>query len=439
MSKRNSMENSQKFINWDCKITKGSYSRFLIILILTLCTSCQQTKASSNINLSPAKVPESAQKEMPPYVAEPGKENLKYGFIDHRGKFIVAPKFRIASCFKGGLASVITDKGHAYIDRLGHFITKPGEYITGHGSSCNDSWPNYNERLYSVEQNFRISNSKSNRQPGMQSYFGYVDSQGRLVIPLAPYLYAEDFSDGMARVTIATEATSDEIEAAKRRGAGPKPGTKVGYIDTTGKLVIPAKFDGAEGFRWGIAKVRVERYELDPDNPGQKKTVTTYGFIDKQGRYLVEPTTDLSDSAYGCKVSEQLIKNSQILMGKDALSKESPAIKQLCDSPDSAITRDGFVPLDLDLLPSSDVDQVLKNQAGKQLFPGKSSNSAPGAYYQRVDGGINEGLALIERDDGYKCFIDNQGKFVIPCKYKDATAFSEGVAAVAIEIDPKKK
>ncbi len=430
------MEDSQKVAGWGCKVPKGSYLGFLLILILTLCTSCQQTKAFSNISLSPEKVPESAQKEIPPYVAEPGKENLRYGFIDRTGKFIVTPKFRIASCFKGGLASVITGKGHAYIDKLGHFITKPGEYITGHGSSCNNSWPNYSERLYLVEQDFRISDSRSNRQPEIRSCFGYVDLQGKLVIPLASYLYAEDFSDGMARVTIATEATSDEIEAAKRRGAGPKPGTKVGYIDTTGKLVIPAKFDGAEGFRWGIAKVRVERYEPDPDSPGQKKTIITYGFIDKQGRYLVEPTTDLSNSTYGCKVSEQLIKNSQILMGKDALSKESPAIKQLCDSPDSAITRDGFVLSDLDLLPSSDVDQVLNNQAGKKLFPGKSDGSP---YYQRVDGGINEGLALIERDDGHKCFIDNQGRFVIPCKYKDASAFSEGVAAVAIEIDSKKK
>jgi hypothetical protein len=379
------------------------------------------------------------QPEITPYV-EPGNENLRYGFIDHSGQFIIPPKFKSAGCFKGGLASVITDKGHAYIDKLGHYLIKPGEYITYHSGNCDDLWPNYAEGLHMIRRDVQLLTSQDEKYVSEEKrYYGYVNMQGNVVIPLTQYLSVEDFSDGMARVYLLTEATPDEIEAAKRRGAGPEPGTKVGYIDTTGKLVIPAKFDGAEDFRWGIAKVRVEQYEPDLDNPGQKKTIITYGFIDKQGRYLVEPTTDLSNSTYGCKVSDQLIKNSQILMGKDALSKESPAIKQLCDSPDSAITRDGFVPLDLDLLPSSDVDQVLKNQAGKQLFPGKSSNSAPGAYYQRVDGGINEGLALIERDDGYKCFIDNQGKFVIPCKYKDATAFSEGVAAVAIEIDPKQK
>ncbi len=127
-------------------------------------------------------------------------------------------------------------------------------------------------------------------------------------------------------------------------------------------------------------------------------------------------------------------------MGKDAFTMNSPAIKELCADPNADKFQDGFANLDLNLPPSADVDQLLKNQAGKQLFPGKlSSSNTSGPYYQRVRDGIGERLAVIERDDGYKCFIDNQGKFVIPCKYKDADPFTEGLAAVAIEIDPKQK
>jgi WG containing repeat len=407
-----------------------------VVIALQL-TSCQLSKVLSGTVSSLQKESATPQPEITPYF-EPQNENLRYGFVDRTGQFVIPAKFRSASCFKGGLAPVTTSEGNTYIDKSGRYLVKPGDYLTYHSGNCDDIWPNYVEGLHIIRRDIQSSTSQDGKHVSeIKRYYGYVNMQGTVVIPLTQYLSVEDFSDGMAKVYLLTEATSDEIEAAKRRGAGPKPGTKVGYIDTTGKLVIPAKFDEAEGFRWGIAKVRVEWYKPDPDNPGQKKTITTYGFIDKQGRYLVKPTTDLSNSTYGCKISDQLIKNSQILMGKDALSKESPAIKQLCDSPDSAITRDGFVLSDLDLLPSSDVDQVLKNQAGKQLFPGKRSEVNP--YYQRLDTGINEGLALIERDDGYKCFINNQGKFVIPCKYKDASAFSEGVAAVAVEIDPKQK
>jgi WG containing repeat len=398
--------------------------------------SCQQIKIISKNGSVSSKASAIPQPEITPHV-EPGNENLKYGFIDRTGQFVITPKFRVASCFKGGLAPVITDKGHAFLNKGGQFITNPGEFITTHGGNCDDTWPNYLEGLYSVWNNFRLPGAKDSHQPEIQSYFGYVNAKGKLVIPLVQYSYAEDFSDGMAKVSVITQAAPDEIEAAKRRGAGYTPGTREGYIDTSGKLVIPAQFYRAERFQWGIAKVGVERYEIDSGKTGQKKTVLYYSFIDRKGRYLVDfaPT----DAGFSCKVSDQLLKNYQTFIGKDAFAKNYPKLKKICNAPDFWKIRDGFKLLDITLLPSTtDIDQVLANQTGKQLFPGKSTTGAT-TYYQRVDRGINEGLALIERDDGLKCYINNQGDFVIPCKFKEASAFSEGLAAVAIEIDPKKK
>jgi hypothetical protein len=408
-----------------------------VVIALQL-TSCQLSKILSGTVSSLPKESATPQPEITPYF-EPQNENLRYGFVDRTGQFVIPAKFKSASCFKGGLAPVTTSEGDTYIDKSGRYLIKPGDYLTYHSGNCDDIWPNYVEGLHIIRRDIQSSTSQDGKHVSeTKRYYGYVNMQGTVVIPLTQYLSVEDFSDGMARVYLLTEATSDEIEAAKRRGAGPKPGTKVGFINTTGKLVIPVKFDGAEGFRWGIAKVRVERYEPDPDNPGQKKTITTYGFIDKQGRYLVEPTTEFTDPDYSCKVLDKLFKNYQIFVGKDAFEKNSAAIKETCGPVDYWKFRDGFKPLDIDLPPSSDVDKLLTDKSGKKLFPGKSS-SAPGAYYQRVDDGINEGLALIERDDGMECFIDNQGNFVIPCKLKSARAFTEGLAAVAIEIDPKKK
>lgn len=63
--------------------------------------------------------------------------------------------------------------------------------------------------------------------------FGYIDETGKLIIP---YIYddADDFSDGMANVV--------------------KNG-KTGYIDITGKLVIPFKYESGKSFMYGYARI----------------------------------------------------------------------------------------------------------------------------------------------------------------------------------------
>jgi WG containing repeat len=417
--------------------------------LLFLTGACEQMDAKNSVQPSsdpsaatPA-ISQSSSPEVGASVDDSENKNLRYGFINHRGEFVISPKFKSASCFRAGLTTVSTEKGFALINKASKFITQPGEYLPRHPYSCDD-WPNYAEGLYLVQQDIKVSNlSQKEKEADLKPIlYGYVNDKGKVIIPLKPHLSAQPFADGMARFTDQTDQSSpDEIKVAeqenKKTGYG-SVGIRQGYMDTTGKIVIPPKFTEGEDFRWGIAKVSIERYETDPDYPGQKKAVRYYGLIDKQGRYLIEPT--LKDSQFTCVEGKLLIKNSQSLMGKDAFTMNSPAIKELCADPNADKFQDGFANLDLNLPPSADVDQLLKNQAGKQLFPGKlSSSNTSGAYYQRVRDGIGEGLAVIERDDGYKCFIDNQGKFVIPCKYKDADPFTEGLAAVAIEIDPKQK
>jgi WG containing repeat len=132
-------------------------------------------------------------------------------------------------------------------------------------------------------------------------------------------------------------------------------------------------------------------------------------------------------------------------MGKNALTMSSPAIKKyFCDTEESYFQREGFVRVDKPMPPSTTMeDQLLSNDAGKILFQGKTDLKDNSHSYQRatsdIRDGISEGLALIKRDDDLFCFITNTGTIVIPCKFKEATVFSEGLAAVAVEVDPKKK
>jgi hypothetical protein len=63
---------------------------------------------------------------------------------------------------------------------------------------------------------------------------GFVDSAGKLVVP-ARYPTASDFSDSRAMV---------------------RWGNKYGYIDLNGNLVIPARYDWAAAFEGGLALVK---------------------------------------------------------------------------------------------------------------------------------------------------------------------------------------
>ena len=79
--------------------------------------------------------------------------------------------------------------------------------------------------------------------------FGFIDKTGREVIPFK-YDGARTFSEGFARVRLKN---------------------KYGYIDTTGKEVIHCKYNWAEKFKDGFARVILN---------------DKYGFIDKTGKEI---------------------------------------------------------------------------------------------------------------------------------------------------------
>jgi DNA-binding transcriptional regulator/RsmH inhibitor MraZ len=85
--------------------------------------------------------------------------------------------------------------------------------------------------------------------------FGYIDRNGKIAIP-ARYVKAEDFSEGLAAVSL-----DDKI---------------YGYIDTNGKMTISPKFESVRQFKNGLAVIERK------DNGNSK-----YGYIDRTGKMLI--------------------------------------------------------------------------------------------------------------------------------------------------------
>ena len=128
------------------------------------------------------------------------------------------------------------------------------------------------------------------------SRFAYMNRRGQIVFKLPDNFTAEgDFHDGRAqvyvsksqrvRVRVEDEVFNEEEDVSAR-----------GYIDRTGKLLIPARFSRVEDFSEGLAVVRVGRglpiddYNITPERWKEyaDDEAKYYSCIDRTGRVVVE-------------------------------------------------------------------------------------------------------------------------------------------------------
>lgn len=116
---------------------------------------------------------------------------------------------------------------------------------------------------------------------------GYLDKAGKIAISLDPnqYSYNDDFSDGLACV----EAKTSQ---------------KYGFIDKSGKLVIPCTYKWADPFQDGYACVQNSRDK--------------YGVIDKSGNTVIPFEWDyLRNASDGLFIAENYDDDSTCLIDKN--------------------------------------------------------------------------------------------------------------------------
>jgi hypothetical protein len=100
---------------------------------------------------------------------------------------------------------------------------------------------------------------------------GFIDTSGKIAVPLK-YDMVWPFHDGLARVR-------NDIEAGTwmtMEGERPNYRYQYGFIDRSGNEVIPLQFEEASYFSDGFAMVVPANFKL-------------YGIIDKQGHFVHGP------------------------------------------------------------------------------------------------------------------------------------------------------
>ena len=167
---------------------------------------------------------------------------------------------------------------------------------------------------------------------------GYIDNTGRLIIPFK-FDSAGPFSEGLA-------------------AAGIKE--KTGYIDTTGKFVIPPRFILGAPFSSGMALVVIRRFEKD------HLQMNKLGYINRLGKLVIQPK-----EAWDSKSLH--ISYQELFFSEELVSLEQNG-------------KVGFI-----------------DKAGKQVIPPRYQNAGP----------FSEGLAAVMIKGKYG-YIDRSGKMVIP-------------------------
>jgi WG containing repeat len=245
----------------------------------------------------------------------------KYGFIDKTGKVVIPVTFDHAARFSGGLAAVMKGTKWGFIDKTGQFAI-PAIY----------------DRAENVVDGVAFVY--------LHDKWGLIDAKGKTILP-PTFDQIRDFHDGLAQVRLAgkdgfidvrghtvieLKYDDDQVGSFSNGRAWVGVGTdyhslKFGYIDTTGAMVIPAKFDAAADFSDGLAAVEINRQwgYIDPTGanvitprfgeadqfseglaavteglvPVGMYTPAPYGYIDHTGKMVIVPQFDSRHSGFG--------------------------------------------------------------------------------------------------------------------------------------------
>jgi len=193
---------------------------------------------------------------------------------------------------------------------------------------------------------------------------------------------------------------------------------KYGYIDKTGKTIIPANYFLAEPFSEGLAAV----YQFTQSNikPGSIANPLNYlmikcGIIDKTGRQILAPTYDhIGSFNDGIALAYNFVNGTQKW---SILNRQGKVVKELDQNVIELFSKDGMICIETGSAPN--IKHGFLDKTGKEVVP---------PIYEFVEN-FSAGLAPVSLNDKYG-YINKTGAVVVPIKYECTQNLSDGYGKI---------
>ncbi|MBE6913811.1 MAG: hypothetical protein E7472_02610 [Ruminococcaceae bacterium] len=295
-------------------------------------------------------------------IADTQSRPFKYGLVDTKGNIIVEPYY--------------------------NYMSSPSEGIIIVGLNVDGDW------------NTGYKNS------GIDKY-GAINTNGEVVLPVE-YDYLGDFSEGLAAVYQVREY----YEEMEYLGQVLVIESKIGFLDKTGKMVIPCEYDGVIG-DFSEGKVIVQKNDK-------------WGAIDKTGKTVVPFSYNgMGEFSNGLAYTWKSVNGDPQFGYVDANGKiVIPCIYDRAMDFDSS----GFAVV-------GKYEESGSGVIKYGVIDAKGNIIAAPKY--DVVGQFSEGLCYVGQrvgpDARYKYgYINYSGELVVPMIYDAAESFSEGLACIGI-------
>lgn len=343
------------------------------------------------------------------------------GYLDKRGNIAIAPDFSKANPFSEGLATAVRQSKWVVIDQAGTIVTstEPKDF---------SSLGNFSEGLCLAAvkceskhyPKSETTNAKVTDRDGyviVPQTYGFIDKFGKVIIP-PRFDSAESFFEGLARVTV---------------------NEKNGFVDKKGNQVVAPTFDDAHKFSESLAAAKKGQLWGFIDKTGQFVIQPQYsnvrdfreglaavaiegkwGFIDKLNKLAIPATLDAVSDDFNDGLAACAIDFSALAKIPGFTRNEKSNMKRFADREDEQTQ-----PYKLERYFPKDLRWGLISRDG--TFVVKPS-------FDEVGPATKDGLRRV-RSMSQSGYLNNEGKVVIPLKFAQAGNFSDGLAIVSLADD----
>ena len=337
----------------------------------------------------------------------------KWGYINHKGEYVVNPQFDDVDFFINDLAKVTSGGRTGYINKNGGYVIA-ATYKSGTAFSedlafvvAEGGYPTCIDKNGNTKFVLNEAEAVSAFSEGLAVFitedgkYGFVDKNGNIAIN-AQFERAMPFSDGLARIwqkglagfidkagKITISPQFQEVETFSEGMAAFSDGRQWGYINTQGAYLINPQFDDAFPFSQGMAVV---------------KQGGAYGYINKKGKFVINPQFD-----FGYSFSDGLA-----IVVKDHLNYTERMLQERAGEQGSLFN----TPMSAPVQPETEAGRTVVRKENKTLYineAGKYINKAGKDIINaqfKYAGNFHNGIAPVY-SAGKWGFINKEGQYVV--------------------------